>query len=596
MRAPDIWSLLGIDPTGDTRAIRRAYATQLKAIDIDADPEHYAALRTAREEALRHAADGIAPADPRDARWHDPLPDEPEARTGEEGVRLAVHPYHPRAIDSALTAAASIPAIDIAEPQRYAVETGALHPGDAADAPHRMLPATPARAFRAPLVDIVSVGTVTAFAGQTSDDGEHYNGILAILFPDGTRREGMPSPEQEAELIAHFDAIIHGPRIGEMAHFAEAERWFGDIIAHGAPASNCLMAPAADFFRWRERAGELAEADTVAFINRRLKAFEFVEQVSREGHPWHRAWRELTTYAHERSRRGWGVRQQHVRELLEAVRRDAPDVEDYFDGTRVALWENPTDWANAIPWGYLAFPALMLLGTLGRCSNMEAERNQPIAVPTPALMVSPPWMSGVDERSDIDRTLKALGFEKLNLALIESRNPELASMLKSNWELAKGSAGGIAEFPARLRTALNDRTRIVIRNAPYRIIAAFKRNELERAELYKLKDLVFCDDLFTLGKRRPLPGSEAIDKRQAALVEDMLLETTDLSQPPARNYLIPGRVIDQIIERTGVPEARVQAALDGEADAADRCNVRIALFEAVLALPPEQGLPLLRVM
>ena len=596
MKTPDAWSLLGIDATEDTRAIRRAYAAQLKAIDIDAEPEHYAALRTAREEALRLAGEGIAPVDPRDARWHDPTPEDSDAGGEAQGVRLAVNPFRLPTIESAVVAAATIPAIGPADLQ-FGDGTGALSPDGTMDALARMLPASRASAYHPPLIEAASAGTITAFADQPRDDGEHYSGILGILFPNGERREDMPSPEQEAALLAHFDAIAHGPRIGEMAYFADAERWFGDIIAHGAPASNCLMAPAADFFRWRERAGELAEADTVAFINRRLKIFEFVDQVSREDHPWHRAWRELTTYAHERSNRGWGVKRQHVRELLETVRRDNPEVEGYFDGTRVALWENPRDWANGIPWAYLVIPGLMLLGTIGRCSEMDAERNRQIEVPSPVQSLSAPWIAGgVDERSDIDRTLRAIGYEKLNLGLIETRNPELANMLKSNWALARDSAGGIGEFPQRLRVALNDRVRIALRNAPYHIIAAFKRNELERAELYRLKDLVYCDDLFTLGKRRPLPGSEAIDKRQADLVEDLLLETTDLKSSSADRYVIPGPVFREVVNDTGLTDARVQDALDGKADASDRCEVRIALFKAVLALPPDRGLALLRVI
>jgi hypothetical protein len=218
-------------------------------------------------------------------------------------------------------------------------------------------------------------------------------------------------------------------------------------------------------------------------------------------------------------------------------------------------------------------------------------------VPSPVQPLSAPWMAGgVDERSDIDRTLRAIGYEKLDLGLIETRNPELANMLKSNWALARDSAGGMAEFPQRLRMALNDRTQLALRNAPYHIIAAFKRNELDRAELYRIKDLVYCDDLFTLGKRRPLPGAEAIDKRQAALVENLLLETTDLKSSPANRYVIPGSVFQEVVNSTGLSDARVQAALDGKADATDRCEVRIALFKAVLALPPDRGLALLRVI
>ncbi|KQM87416.1 hypothetical protein ASE67_06815 [Sphingomonas sp. Leaf23] len=56
-----IWAILDCDPTTDRGTIRRAYAARLKAMDVDADPDGFAALRDARDAALARAAEPDAP-------------------------------------------------------------------------------------------------------------------------------------------------------------------------------------------------------------------------------------------------------------------------------------------------------------------------------------------------------------------------------------------------------------------------------------------------------------------------------------------------------------------------------------------------------
>lgn len=59
-----LWRILGIPATDDVKAIRKAYADRLRAMDIDRDAAAYAALRDARDTALHLARQKGASASP----------------------------------------------------------------------------------------------------------------------------------------------------------------------------------------------------------------------------------------------------------------------------------------------------------------------------------------------------------------------------------------------------------------------------------------------------------------------------------------------------------------------------------------------------
>lgn len=69
-RGEGAWDILGIAPTDDARAIRSAYATRLKTIDPEVDPQAFIQLRAAFEAVRGQGAWQVEPA----AEAIDPLP------------------------------------------------------------------------------------------------------------------------------------------------------------------------------------------------------------------------------------------------------------------------------------------------------------------------------------------------------------------------------------------------------------------------------------------------------------------------------------------------------------------------------------------
>src|ERR1700716_3732370 len=85
-----MWNELGIAPCEDPKAIRRAYAAQLKKLDPDRDPEAFARLRGAFEWALSGAGrdDRPGPSDaPPPASTHRDAEAENNVRTASHSER-----------------------------------------------------------------------------------------------------------------------------------------------------------------------------------------------------------------------------------------------------------------------------------------------------------------------------------------------------------------------------------------------------------------------------------------------------------------------------------------------------------------------------
>ncbi|WP_157215713.1 hypothetical protein [Flavisphingomonas formosensis] len=599
MRRGGYWAELGIDPTDDARAIKRAYAGRLKQIDMDADPDAYIALRDARDAALAAAAAGLI-----DVGGH--------ADQDNAGIEV---PQVPNRFDPTLLA--TLPPIVVVSgfgtptllafygslPEGLRVALPAAPPdgewlyrrepvAHAAEGEIEPTPLANRLRLTAPTVDPTGLAPgdiIIAPREQATDYQAHYDALLAILRPNDEQHPAADFAEQSA-MQHHFTTLLGDPRMQEIGFFAEAERFFAGLIARAAPRSDALLERAASHFGWSEDADTVDQSAEIAWNIARRKTLRFRDEMSQRSHPYHREWRELTTPANEHSKRNRSLSRKKVRQFLATIRRDHPSLESDFDWYRVAMWEK--DIPAAGKFGGLAV-ALYILFTIIRIAANDTSH------PPSQPVTSPPVSGGLEARyADIDVALEQNFGDALNASTLRDDNPKLYALLDDRWSTAAAAGRSRMDFADEIGKLLFARFRSDLDRAPYPLVSEYRRISLERLKLARTNGWDTCDAVLS---GRPYLGfvvSDELLKRYRSAVAQVLLKVDDGGSLPATNgqFSVSTKVLDAAAKQAGLThEAMVDALRDVGTNEA-RCNARIALTDVALTLPRKEGLPLLRGM
>jgi|GEM_PF-5242583 len=198
---PGIWELLGIPPTRDVRAIKRAYAARLKHCQPEDDPEGFRRLHQAYSGALQHAQAGQRP----EPRLAPPpqldSPAVPEIRFGTpEAPPEASHEARRRRHMPPLPPLNTEPATQPGSPRQYAV------PGAAPPSP--------------------------------TDDVQT---LMTLL-----RREG------EARAVAEFQRLLEQPRYQSLLAKEEFQKALLNSLPWTPPHPIAFLSALAERFGWHE--------------------------------------------------------------------------------------------------------------------------------------------------------------------------------------------------------------------------------------------------------------------------------------------------------------------------------------------------------
>ncbi|AHE56092.1 hypothetical protein [Sphingomonas sanxanigenens] len=324
------WDRLGIGRTPDTRAIRRAYATALKAIDPETDPDAFRALREAYEQALAlapYAADAPEEDDEVDGDAAD------GDAFGHEDDAASAEPLHWRGPDDADAGPGTVEwAIGSETDDGWPADPDPFPQSDAPDAPDALEQA---------------IGRLHA---QLCDEG---------AAPD--------------ELARSAEAVLAAIDVAPLDRADEAERWLCHMLIERSPRSDPVLIPVARHFGWHREAATYRRNMPIAQVVERARAAHYRDNSLLRTAGARRAWALLTgKVAPSRFWPVTAVDRFRIAVLLDRIRNDHPVLEDDFDPRALAWWQARADEWRRIKaiagWLLIVAPAIAaaIAGTMPR--------------------------------------------------------------------------------------------------------------------------------------------------------------------------------------------------------------------------------------
>lgn len=551
------WNILGIDQTSDKGAIRRAYADALRAIDVDSDIAGYAELRRARDEALWLAAEAER-GDAGDLGLGDFDEEGADDGGGFEPPAYA-DPYADNDLwwDEPPPAARPV-APPASEPLPDIVADDDADGGDdaadalAGDPPHAEPPARSGAQARAQAA---------------------WQGLLAILYPDGSPSDDGVTQAELDEGLAHLELLLAHAEEADLAEHEALDHALANLFADTWPRSAPFVEPANAALHWLDEAGQIEERYALRFLNARLKGMRFHEKVQQPDHPLNKAWVELSRPGQASLIDRFKVKRLEIDKLLTGIRQHYPELESLLAPERVASWEgsaNASGVSDSGPSIVRWIVVVVLLLAVPRLCNLytSPDAEGPVA----QLLDAGP------SSSEIDAEVADIFGKGIDMAEVRAADPVFAD---------------------QLRLALNQMA--YDKAAP---IALTRRQALESGEIAQFGELVARAKLrrMWLGAARrqsedlcrnimsydftslPLPLTDAERAEERTLLHQ-LLQAKVLNHEAKGGqvrFTIPGWAVTDLIARSKLDPDVVRAAMS-DTDKPHRCEVEIALADVVLA-------------
>lgn len=293
--ASSAFRLLGLAETDDVRAIKRAYAAKLKAINPDEDVAGFLALRTALETATGYArylaerAAAIEVDGDSDEYYDD----------DEDGYED-----------------------DDARPIRRFIRPAPSASADGEDAPQSP-PQWDAEAEMATLSQRPPTAAELFIASLEAE---------AEAYPD---RQPLDAEASDG-LLAAFQNLLADPTYETVDGQEDLERWLAHVLPQFAPWSDGLIWRASYHFGWEAELDKAQSDWSLAYAAQRARDVGVVVNLLRPDDPSHAAFMALTLPPEESAAEGQSV--VTMRETITAFQFHNPAILQRFDPETLAYW------------------------------------------------------------------------------------------------------------------------------------------------------------------------------------------------------------------------------------------------------------------
>lgn len=430
------------------------------------------------------------------------------------------------------------------------------------------------------------------FTVDYSDEDEQRFQRMVELFTG----EGELAPSQIEEMHAHLDTLFADDRMADLGHYARVETWLAQLLAERYPRGAALFSRIAEHFQWGNRAHELGIHPAIPWLFNAHEGHSLVHELATPGHVYHREWIELARGKPKGPLWLRAVDKQRMGNLIATIRRDYPWLEqEHWQPDLVARWEKKTangGVSGPNPWVWMLLLAIffaVLPRMLDGGASTGAERQA----------------AALAEKQQADDAITAFIASRFPDAAADGRTPETLRQKSPHMYDTLGKAS--ARFPdsaeprdRAMMSEITDSYYYIIDKLPHEQQVADARF---RARMIKaLKANAPACAAFANNPRSYLrQGNNAeivpadYGYRMFSVVHD---EYGNREWPLVSDKAdISGALIGKLIKRSGLPEARVRAALSSNNPPdADRCAVVGSLLELMTEVPAAEARKILPVL